>query len=733
MASQPPPTNAQPAFNPQLVSMAPPPRSSQPVRKFAPPFDPKPFSKLQRTATGHYSRLTQPLANLPAVSDGQPASNPPSDSTASQPPPADAQPDANLLLTAMASPALNIQPASNMPPSIAMAPPPRSVYLPPDRQFPVNPYPLRDPQYRLTHMTYYNPPTNRNRQPASNVPRTAVPPQPASAIDGQPAPNAPQTATAPQPPSANEHSDSKHSSRTAARTTHPSADSYSNPNAQPAPNDSSAPMTPPPQLAQPVVKPEPVSDAQQASATSSIPKAPDPEPAQSASTQALASSTPPNLTQPDEYPHPLKNAAQWYLDNPPTNTTDRIIERELRAVYDKLTYTQMNTLRTKYLATLSTLGKVTLMQCNTDPVVLYLLAELKNENLRLTTGDSDDPRSNPVHSAAERVKFRIETADAFAKQKEKGQKQKTSGGAAVSQPNAMPVGSGQQAGVLSGPQLGSATNGGGGMSSHPSNVSGGSGHYLRAASGQQLGHVSNGNSMTAAQPSNVPLGLGQYFGLASGQQLGPVSSGGGMMPAQPSNIPLSSGQYFGPASGPQPSNDMKPGDWLLAQPSNVPVSSGRNLGGVNSQQSGTAFNNVGGSSTVYYQNVQERPNYLPGPYEMNENQGARQAAPARTRQLGSSAMGFGQQFGSVPGQQQWNTMNGPPMGYPAGMEPQRGFPIMAPMQQVGAMGWPQQGRAIIEQQQGYAVAGPWPGDIAVEDRSLWPGGVGSRQNPEVIE
>ncbi|KAK5742979.1 hypothetical protein LTR17_002991 [Elasticomyces elasticus] len=261
------------------------------------------------------------------------------------------------------------------------------------------------------------------------------------------------------------------------------------------------------------------------------------------------------------------------------------------------------------------------------------------------------------------------------------------------------------------------------------------------------------------------------------------------MSAQPSNGPLTSGQYFEPAGGPQPGNDMKPGGWLLTQPSDVPASSEQQLGGVNSQRSGTAFNNGGGSSTDDYQNVHERPNYLPGSCEMDERQvryqkkaadrsllraaataarenaaalaraqqqgdtkeekyqksrlmarekraavaRGREAELAREQQLGDSVMGSGQQLGSVPGQQQWNAMNGPPMGYPAGMEPQWGPPVMAPMQQVGAMGWPQQGRAMSEQQQGYAVAGPWPGNVTLVDRSLLPGGVGSRQNPEVLD
>ncbi|KAK4945866.1 hypothetical protein LTR10_014957 [Elasticomyces elasticus] len=777
MTSQPSPANAQPAVNPQLMSTAPPSQSLQPVRQFAPPFDPRPFGKLQRTATGHWSRLTPPSASLSAVSNGEPASNPLVDTMASQPPLADAQPDANRLLTAMASPALHIQPASKMPPSISMAPPPQPVYLPTNRQLPVNPYPLRDPQYRLTHMTYYNLPTCRSRQPASNAPRTAGDPHPASATDGQPASNVsraavnPQPLSAgdrqpalnvsrnvvvPQPQSANEHSDSKHSSRTAApsaKTAHSSANPHSTSNVQPAPDDSSAPKTPPSQLAQPVAKPEPVADAQPASAAPSMLEAPDPQPAQPVSNPAFASSTPPDPAQPDEYPHPLRNAAQLYLEHPPTNTTDRFIERELRAVYDKLIYTRMNTLRTKYLATLSTQRKVTLMQCNTDPVVLYLLAELNNENLRLTLDDPNKWNYDPVHDAADRVKARIETAEGFAKQKEKREKKIKVEGAAVSQPNGMSMRSGQQTGMVRKLQLVNAMNAGGTM---------------------------------PAQPVNVPIGSGHYYGAVNGQELGQVSNGVGMMPAQPSNVPLSSRQHFGPASGPQPGNDMKPDGWSLTPPSNVPVGSRQHLGGVNSQQSGTASNNVGGSSADHYENVHERPNYPPGPYEMDERQvkyqkrsknrsllhaayreseaalarsqqlgntkeekcqkrkmvarerraavvGGKEAELAREQQLGSSAMGSGQQFGSVPGQQQWNNMNGPPMGYPAGMQLHWGPPIMAPMQQVGAMGWPQQDRAMSEHQQGYAVAGPWPGNVTVEGRSMLPGGVGSRQNPEVIE
>ncbi|KAK5690566.1 hypothetical protein LTR97_012119 [Elasticomyces elasticus] len=562
MVSQPSPANAKPAFNPQSISTAPPLQSSQPLQQFAPPFDLRLFPKPYQSASGHWSRLKQPLASLSAVGNAQPALNPSSDAMALRSPSADAEPDANQLLTAMTSPPLDIRPTSNMPPSIAMAPPPQPVYLL-LRQLPVNSYPLRDPQYRLTHMTYFDPPANRNRQPASNALRTAVASQPPSAIDGrppsnisrtatapqplfaideQPASNASRAAVAPQPSSANDHSDSKHSPGTAApsaRTTQPPTGPHPISNAQPATNNPSAPMAPSSQLAQLVVKSEPVSDAQQAAATSLMPKAPDSQPAQPASNSAPATMPPADPTQPDEYPHPLKNAAQYYLEKPPTNTTDRIIMRELRAVYDSLSYAHMNTLRTKFLATLPTQGK------------------LKNERLRLTFDESDDPRSNPVHLAAEKVKHRVES----------GEKNKTAGGMVVSQPNGMPMGSGQQAGMIGGPQLGNATNGGGGMSSYR---------------------------------SNVPVGSGQYYGAVNGQQLGQVSNSVGMMPAQPSNIPLSSGQYSGPASGPQPGNDINPGDWLLAQASNVPVSSGQHLGGVNSQQSGIAFNDVAGSSTDYH-------------------------------------------------------------------------------------------------------------------------------------
>ncbi|KAK3644330.1 hypothetical protein LTR56_005422 [Elasticomyces elasticus] len=424
MVSQPSPANAKPAFNPQSISTAPPLQSSQPLQQFAPPFDLRLFPKPYQSASGHWSRLKQPLASLSAVGNAQPALNPSSDAMALRSPSADAEPDANQLLTAMTSPPLDIRPTSNMPPSIAMAPPPQPVYLLLNRQLPVNSYPLRDPQYRLTHMTYFNPPANRNRQPASNASRAAV---------------------APQPSSANDHSDSKHSPGTAApsaRTTQPPTGPHPISNAQPATNNPSAPMAPSSQLAQLVVKSEPVSDAQQAAATALMPKAPDSQPAQPASNSAPATMPPPDPTQPDEYPHPLKNAAQYYLEKPPTNTPDRIIMRELRAVYDSLTYTHMNTLRTKFLATLPTQGKVTLMQYDTDPLVLYLLMELKNERLRLTFDESDDPRSNPVHLAAEKVKHRVES----------GEKNKTAGGMVVSQPNGMPMGSGQQAGMIGGPQ-----------------------------------------------------------------------------------------------------------------------------------------------------------------------------------------------------------------------------------------------------------------------------------------
>ncbi|KAK5747416.1 hypothetical protein LTR17_000057 [Elasticomyces elasticus] len=643
MTSQPPPANAQPAINPQFISTAPPPQSSQPARQFAPPFDPRPFGKLQRTPTGHWSRLTPPSASPSTVSDGQPASTPSSDAMALRPPPADAQPDADRLLTAMGSPALDRQPASNMQLSFAMAPPPQSVYLPSNRQLPVNPYSLRDPQYRLTHQTYYNLPAYRNREPASNAPRVAIAPLPPSANDGQPAINAPpsnasRVAVAPQPTTVKEQPASNHSSRTtasSARTTHSSANPHSTSNFQPAPDDSSAPTAPPSQLAQLVVKPEPVSDAHQVSDTSSIPKAPDsqpvqpgsnpapaslvqvaanphsisntqlasaapstleapdlqsaqpdsnpapaalvqvatnphpvsnthpasaapsmleapdPQPAQPASNPAPASIPPPEPAQPDEYPHPIKNAAQWYLDNPPTNTTDRIIKRELCAVYDNLSYTQRNTLRTKFLATISTHQEVRMKQCGTDPVVPYLLAELKNENLRLKFDESDDPRPNAVRLAAARVKNQIELAEAFAKKKEERKMKMEVEGAAVSQPNGVPMGSGQPAGMV---------------------------RKL-----QQL-NAMNADGTIPTQPVNVPIGSGQYYGAVNGQQLGQVSNGVGTMPAQPSNVPLSSGQYFGPAGGPQPGNDMKPGGWLLAQPSNVSVSSGQHLGGVNGQQ-----------------------------------------------------------------------------------------------------------------------------------------------------
>ncbi|KAK4896407.1 hypothetical protein LTR27_005619 [Elasticomyces elasticus] len=874
MTSQPPPASAQPAYNPQSISTAPPLQSSQPVRQFAPPFDPRPFGKLQRTATGHWSRLKQPPASPSAVSNEQPATNPPSDSTASQLPPADAQPasnppsntmasrqlpadaqpDADRLLTAMDFPALDRQPASNMPTSIAMAPPPQHVYVPQISQLPLKPHWGFQRNPRETIATYYNPPANYNRQPASNASRTAVAPQPPSAIDGQPAPNAPQTAvaprarfasdgqpasnaprtaTAPQPPSANEHSGSRNSSRTAApsaRTTHPSANSYSNPNAQPAPNDPSAPMTPPSQLAQPVVKPEPVSDAQQASATSSIPKAPDSQPAQPGSNPASISSTPPDPTQRDEYPHlnfnvqpapnhtefmpspqqlvhpvakpypfsntlptsntssiskgpeprpaqlasdpapasiqppqpaqpyryhqPPMNAAQFcQMKLPQTQThADRIVLRELRTLYDSLTYAQMNILRNKYLAVLLPLERDEHEASLVDPLLWYLRSELRNERLRLTIDDPDDWNHDPVHLAAVRVKKQIELAEAMTKPKEEPEKKIKVEGAAVSQPNGMPINSGQQTGMLGGLQLGNAMNGGGRMSFHP---------------------------------SNVPVGSGQYYGAPGGQQLGNAVSAGGSVPSQPSNIPVSSGPYFGAANGQQlgnPTNGM-----MVGQPIDVPVNSGQHYGAVNRQQLGTASNDVAGSSTNYFQSVHKRPDYLPGSYQMDEWQvnyqkrsmearekkaaaarenkvalaraqqlgdtkeeryqksrlmargkraavaRGREAELAREQQLGDSVMGSGQQFGSVPGHQQWNNMNGPPMGYPAGMQPYWGPPIIAPMQQVGALGWPQQGRAMSEQQQGYAVAGPWPGKVTLADRSLLPGGVGSRQNPEVLD
>ncbi|KAK5742978.1 hypothetical protein LTR17_002990 [Elasticomyces elasticus] len=557
MTSQSPPANAQPTYNLQSISTAPPPRSSQSVCQFAPPFDPRPFGKLQRTATGHWSRLTQPLASLPTVCDGQPASNSPSNTMALQPPPADAQPDADRLLNAMTSSALGSRPASNIPHSFARAPPPQSVYLPSNRQLPVNPYPLRDPPYRLTHMTYYNPPANYNRQPASNAPRTAL---------------------ASQPPSANDHSDPKHSSRTAApsaRTTHSSVNPHSTSNVQPAPDHGSAPTAPPSQLAQAVVKSERVSDAQQASAESSMPEAPDPQPAQPApnsaaaslvqvaanphsisntlptsatsstskapdpqpaqpasdpapasipplqtaqpdSKPASASSTPPEPAQPNEYHHPPMNAAQFYLERPPIDRIETIVMRELCTVYDNLTHAQRNALRSRYLATMSAQGRDEHAMKQVDPLVWYLREELKNERLHLTIDGSDDLRSNPVHLAAVKVKNRIKKVEVMVKQKEEQEMKIKVEGAVVSQPNGMPMGSGQPAGMLGGPQLGTDMNGGGRMSFYP---------------------------------SNVPVGSRQYFGAPGGQKLGNAVSAGGRIPPQPSNIPMSSGQHFGAANG----------------------------------------------------------------------------------------------------------------------------------------------------------------------------------------